>query len=262
MRAMTRCASAVLMVMLWGCGSAVTLGEMKAPVLEVLVPPGALQDGYSDSLLIFLSEGGDACPDLSSETQAFFNDVPVPLVEAGHWDDAWTLMPKADTCRPTYFLATEDEVPPNVSDDVTRVRVTEGATTLHAEVQHLCMPRSFAMSSPAGGILRPGDEVELEWQPGTDELFPERIILKTPSSSHDLARHGDGTLRVEGNRLRFRVPQLSNVTAGAAELIVRNDSREFYRPHVTRCEGFTECQLKCQAQEPRQLSIPVMLQGT
>ena len=103
------------------------------------------------------------------------------------------------------------------------------------------------MSSPSDGVLRPGDEVTLVWEPATDELLVDRIMLEpsTQSSTQQLlARLDDGTLRVEGNLLHFRVPQLSPFPEGAAELLLFGSNEEF-RPQITRCEGFTECHFTC-----------------
>jgi hypothetical protein len=61
-----RCASSLLPLLLGRCGP-VTLEEMKAPVLWMSVSP-ASSVGARD-LLITLAEGGDDCPELSSEAR-------------------------------------------------------------------------------------------------------------------------------------------------------------------------------------------------
>lgn len=262
MGAMIRCASLLLLAMIWGCGpGGLTLGEMKAPVLDVVLPP-LEPDRWSNHLTIRLGEGGEECPDLSSDTKVFFNDKPIDLGGAGHWEEPSDFLWRTGGyCVDTHFGAEEDELPKNLRDDVTRIRMTEGAATFHAEARGVCVPRSVAMSSPAGGVLRPGDEVTLAWEPVTDELLVDLIRLKTRTSSatQQLARLDDGTLRVEGNLLHFRVPQLNPFPEGAAELLLFGSHDEF-RPQITRCEGFTECHFKC-GSEVQTWSVPVTLKA-
>jgi hypothetical protein len=247
MRAMSRCVSLLLPLWLWGCG-AVSLDEMKAPVIDVRVPPASTMDDREPWLHIELREGGTDCPDLSENTKAFFNDTPVPLTTAGHWNDSFLPGLSPSSCYSTLFTARGSSVPSNVGEEVSRVRLTEGDTTLHAEARGVCAPRRVTMLSPTGGVLRPGDTVELEWQPATDELFASTIITRAAGGVQELARVDNGTLQVEGNRLRFVMPALRGDIQGAAELFPGHSGLELYRPHVTRCEGFAECQFHCTCQ--------------
>jgi hypothetical protein len=263
MRAMTRCASSLLMVMIWGCGaSGLTLEQMKAPVLDVVLPPLEPPTQWSNQLAIRLREAGEECPDLSSKTKVFFNDKQIDMSGVGHWEEPSDfLWHTSGFCTDTSFHAKEDELPKNIRDDVTRIRMTEGAATFHAEALGVCVPRSVAMSFPTDGVLRPGDEVTLVWEPVTDELLVDRIRLKTSSQSatQPLAQLDDGTLRVEGNLLHFQMPQLRPFPAGRAEILLFGRDEE-YRPPVTRCEGFTECHFKC-GLVVESWSIPVTLKA-
>jgi hypothetical protein len=254
MRALTRCVTSLWIVVLWGCDSGITLAEMTAPILEVSSPRDE-----EDRLLIFLSEGAGGCPDLSSRTRAFFNDTEVPMTVAGHFEERGSFpIATPAKCHSTVFLTREGELPPNLRDDVTRIRLQEGATAFHTEALLVCAPRSITMTAPAGGELRSGDAVELEWQPTTDELFPRLVSLRGDGFAANLAKSSDGTLRVEGNRLRFRVPQLAANVKGAAKLEVRGDSPlGVFQPQRTRCEGFAECRFNCDSALRFRASVPV-----
>lgn len=240
MQAKRRYASALLLLWLGGCGP-VTLEEMKAPVLRLAVSP-ALPIGTGE-VVITLAEGGDDCPDLSSEARAHVNDVEVPLLSAGTWSRGGFLGPSAH-CAPTLFRA-ESGFPITQGEDVIRVRISEGTTRLEAEVQDLCRPRSFSLRAPEVGVLRSGDEVDLEWLPATDTLLVTSVTLRTGDSSREVARLDLGTLRVEGNHLRFRMPQLDIREEGVATLFLSNGEADLHRPQVTRCEGLTRCDFVC-----------------
>jgi hypothetical protein len=232
-------------MLLWGCGP-VTLEDMKAPILWVAAPPAT--GPWSRELLITLTEGGEDCPDLSNQTRAYFNDVEVPMIHAGQWTNG-SIMGPGPRCYSTLFEAEGNGLPQpsTLGEDVTRIRITEGDKTLHAEIQDLCAPRRFTVSSPVGGVLRPGDEVELEWQPATDEVLVQTVTLANGTTAYEVARLSDGTLRVEGNRMRFRLPQpFIGAVEGWAELRLRSGSEGDYRHKVTRCEGFAQCHFRCQ----------------
>jgi hypothetical protein len=253
MRAKTQYAgSLLLMMVLGGCGP-VALEDMKAPAVWVAAP-----GRFGGELLINLGEAGDDCPDLSTQARASFNDVEVPMMNAGQWVDGSFLGPSAH-CAPTLFRLEKDAMAPVLGDGPTRVSITEGTKTFHAEVQALCAPRRFTVSSPADGVLRPGDEVELEWQPATDELLVETIRVVTPVFTEPVAHRGDGSLRVEGNRMRFRMPELGARVEGPAELVLNSGEEGPYRHSVTRCEGFVQCDFVCWFPE-LQRSIQVTLQ--
>lgn len=252
-------AGSLLLMWLVGC-SPVTLDDMEAPTLFVTASP-SLQD-----LLIFLDEDGDDCPELSSQTRAHFNKVEVPLREAGGHRDSKFMGPGAH-CAPTIFHTEGAELPPPLEGDVTRVVLTEGTTMLFAEAQSLCSRRTFRVVSPADGVLRPDTEVELEWQPATDTLLIDVITVSTPMFGGEVARLRDGTLQVEGNRFRFRMPPLSQPVDGPGKLVIHNFSNpeggglyRLYRPQVTRCEGFVRCDFECLYLDV-QWDVPVTVQS-
>ncbi|QRN94488.1 hypothetical protein JRI60_35950 [Archangium violaceum] len=256
MRTKIQGVGSLLLLLLWGCGP-VTLEDMKAPILWVATPP-ATGPG-SKELLITLKEGGEDCPNLSNQMRAYFNDVEVPMSHAGQWSNGSIIMGPGPRCFSTLFRAEGNGLPSTLGDDVTRIHITEGGKTLHAEIQGLCAPRRVTVRSPASGVLRPGDEVELEWQPATDEVLVQGVTLATSTSAHDVARLSDGTLQVEGNRLRFRLPQLTGAREGTAELRLTSGSEGDYRHRVTRCEGFVQCHFECRYPQV-QRTVQVTLQ--
>jgi hypothetical protein len=233
----------------------VSLGDLESPILSVSVEPKSRQ--FAKEVTLMLGDLGGGCEDYSSKMQAFFNDIEVPLQHAGGWVDG-TFLGRSGNCVPSVFEAEGNGVMDIIGEELSRVRLTEGTTTLHAEARHVCTPRRFAMLSPADRALHPGDEVELEWQPATDELTIESVTLHHLGWLHDAARLSDGTLRVEGNRIRFRVPQLDVRTEAPATLSLYSGSGSLHRFAVTRCEGFAQCSFDC-VLEDEQDSLEVTL---
>jgi hypothetical protein len=260
MRALTRCVTSLWLVVLWGCDSGKTLAEITSPILEVSLPPLDPKE-WEDRLFIDLSEGAGGCPDLSGGTRAFFNDIEVPMSIAGHFKERGSFpIGTPENCYSTVFMTREDELPHNLRDELTRIRLQEGDTVFHAEAFLVCAPRSLTMTAPAGGMLRSGDEVELEWQPASDVLTPRAVKLRGAGFFVDLANTSSGTLRVDGNRLRFRVPPLAANVKGAAELEVLGESLRAANPQVTRCEGFAECRFNCSSFPPSKVPVTVLAQ--
>jgi hypothetical protein len=142
-----------------------------------------------------------------------------------------------------------------IGGELTRVRMTDGDTTFLAEVQSLCVGRTFVLRSPADGIVRVGDEVDVEWTPATDALHVETLGITSQDPYQELLFLAvDGSLRVEANHLRFRMPAVPEGMEGPATLVI--GSRDgYYRPAVTRCEGFTECHFSCDAKVQSQLEL-------
>jgi hypothetical protein len=258
MRALIRCVTSLWLVVLWGCDSGKALAEITAPILKVSHPPLEPKP-WAERLFIRLSEGTEECPDLSGGTRAFFNDIEVPMSNAGHFEERGSFpIATPEKCHSTVFMTREGELPHNLRDEVTRIRLQEGDTVFHAEAFLVCAPRGLTMTSPAGGALRSGDEVELEWQPATDVLTPRAVKLRGAGFFVDLANTSAGTLRMEGNRLRFRVPQLAANVRGAAELEVLGQSLYVAHPQVTRCEGFAECRFDCSSSIPSKVPVTVL----
>lgn len=262
MRALTRCVTSLWIVVLWGCDPGRPLAELTAPSLVVRLP-GLEEQKWPESLAIYLSDGGEGCPDLSSRTEAFFNDTEVPMTTAGHFKERGSFpIATPESCVSTVFVTGADDLPSNLRDEVTRIRLEEGDTTFHAEAFLVCTPRSITMTAPADGVLRSGDEVELEWQPATDVLSPGNVWLRGTGFAVQLAGSSGGTVRVEGNRLRLRIPQLPAGAKGAANLQVFGHPRTgLYQPQVTRCEGFAECLFWCGAPPHPTASVPVTVQA-
>jgi hypothetical protein len=252
MRSMTWCAGSLWLMVMCGCGG-LSLDEMKAPGL--LVQVGSSDDDFMEPYItlreIRENKDGEAtqegdCPELSGGARAFINDVEVPLQSPGGWSSGSFMGPAAH-CSPTVFQAGETALPVPGAEAVTRVHITEGDQTFIAETRGLCAPRSLAMRAPADGVLRPGQEVELEWQPATDVLLVQRVTLYTGAGSAYPVSLQSETLQIEGNRMRFRVPQFLRATdVGAATLRLSADGdSDLYLPGLMRCEGFAECRFDC-----------------
>jgi hypothetical protein len=262
---MTRNASLLLMLVMCGCGG-LSLDEMKAPGLfmQTLNPfDEPVMKPYVTLREIQEREEGEAiekgdCPDLSGGTRAFVDDVEVPMEGPGGWHSGGFLGP-APYCSPTTFR-TESSLPLPGAEDVTRIRITEGDKTFIAETQGLCGPRSFRMSAPADGVLRSGVDVELEWLPATDILLVHRVIVGTQAGEVDLSLRS-GTLQIEGNRMRFRMPFLATQATGEASIsLAAEGSYDLFHAGPTRCEGFAECRFQCWIRN-QPSSIKVRAQG-
>ncbi|HEX8698182.1 MAG TPA: hypothetical protein VF815_05055 [Myxococcaceae bacterium] len=248
MRQKSRWVSSLVLVWLWGCG-AVELEDMEAPVLFVSAPhPSAWAFA---PLQISVGEAGENCPDLSDDMKAFFNDSEVPLTTVGGWYDGSFMGPSAG-CRHSLYSAEASALPPGLGEALTRIRITEGDTTLHAEAQDLCAPRRISVRSPADGVLRQGDTVVLEWQPANDALHVKDIAVQFTNGAgfkegYSLVSTTLNSLQLEGNLLRFVMPPLPTAFEGPAELMFTGSSTvpRMFIPQATRCEGFVECVFDC-----------------
>lgn len=256
MRLLRRSAVWLLGLTAAGCGGELSLSEMQAPVLEVrsyIYPSGA-----PPRLTLTLREGQGGCPTLSSKMRAYANDVEVPLLFAGRWLEGGPGIPSSlgggSTCLESLFELEPGTEAFSLLGDGLRIRLEEGESTFEAETPSYCSAsRGFTPLAP-DVVLRPDAEVTLEWQPATDELNIDEVWLEADGQGEryrqvfSVARLDDGTLHVEGNRLRFRMPQVPERFHGPGELAfsLGPDSQSgFSRFRVSRCEGFAECFFSC-----------------
>ncbi|WP_164011887.1 hypothetical protein [Pyxidicoccus trucidator] len=206
-----------------------------------------------------LEHDGAECVTMSSDVKAFVNDIEVPLVIPGGVD--------ADTggCHIILFAleSDRDALPFPVFDDgLTRVRITDGDTHLEADIASLCTPRTFALRTPADGVLRAGTEVDIEWLPATDELLVETVQVSRSVERRIDFRAAEGKLQAAGNHVRLTWPQLPEDWTGPATLWLEGGlhrETQPYRNPAQRCDGFVSCQVDCAPQ--MQLNLQVQLAG-
>jgi hypothetical protein len=238
---------------LGACAQQPQLEDMAEPVLRVeAFKPRTLHSGPTTMYLSLFDQAED-CSEPSSEIEAFVDDVRAPLAAAGGHVSGGFL--GGGGCFPASYLLEGADAAALADAALTRVRMTDGDSTFLAEVQSLCAERTFLLRSPADGIVRAGDEVDVEWAPATDALHVEALGITSQDPYQELLfLVADGGLRLEANHLRFRMPAVPEGMEGPATLVIA--SRDgYYRPAVTRCEGFTECHFSCDPGVQTQLEL-------
>ncbi|MFP2906032.1 hypothetical protein ACLESD_13425 [Pyxidicoccus sp. 3LFB2] len=231
------------------------LADLKGLRLEVNVNP--FDKSYVQRFVYLeLGHDGTRCVTLSDEVKAFVNDVEVPLVLPGGVDE------DTGNCHLILFAleSEQDALPfPTFDEGLNRIRITDGETHLQADFANLCTPRSYALRTPADGVLRPGDDVDIEWLPATDELVVDAVEVS--ASGRFVQLHAaKGELRTEGNHVRLQWPQLPSHWNGPATLSLKGateTTNDPFRNPPQRCEGFTSCQADCAPE--RQYSLSVQL---
>lgn len=119
-----------------------------------------------------------------------------------------------------------------IADGPTRIEVEDDSGSLAMEVEGLGAERRVELVVPRGGTITPGDEVVLEWSPGTDRLDHASIETWFQGPSNEpMAQRAKGTL----NQVRFTA---SLDERGSGFLFVSGSEVE---PAVTSCEGASSC---------------------
>lgn len=159
--------------------------------------------------------------------------IPVGGTEVCSWP-AWRGLPVSAIAPSTTFV------------------VDDGKTKLTMEVQNMAPGRPiFTLTTPTNGVVHPGDHVDIDWTPATDQLVAREFELHFSIGNFGgatvLGLHSDGQggdvppsndLVVAGQRASFTVPDAVQFDGfGAGELSAGGDGIH----GVARCEGVPTC---------------------
>jgi hypothetical protein len=87
------------------------------------------------------------------------------------------------------------------------IRIDEGHTHLALDIPDAFTPRRLVMVSPADGVLRAGQHVQVRWQPPTDDISKAEIALHRPGAPVEQALTIlTAGLSIHGELIEFDVP--------------------------------------------------------
>jgi hypothetical protein len=174
--------------------------------------------------------------------RATFNGRPI-VVDPGGMADGWFDLGECES--PWMSIAT---IPEDATLPESVLEIFDSSRRIRVKVTELFVPEwKLVLQEPSDGVLRPGGEVVLSWQPSTYSLHLPTpctsgacggplAIFSYPSSTATRMVSNDG-MSVSGKTLRLRVP--SNMWAGPAYLSVSADG--YLHPLVTECTGAENC---------------------
>ncbi|HZI15599.1 MAG TPA: hypothetical protein VE153_34825 [Myxococcus sp.] len=209
-------------------------------------------------VFLYLGMKNDECASISSEVQAELDGMPMVLRNAGES----TGLLWSDCISPTFVLEVPEGVAsPTLDGLTTSVRLRDGDMERVAETDGLCGERRLRLVTPASGVVRPGELVEVAIEPGTDTLHEPFVAWATDPSGRQEPRYltpADG-LDITPERIRFRAPSGPGPDSVLIRLTGRNPP--VLRPRAPVCEGFVECSFDCGV-EPlySPLNLPVRVE--
>jgi hypothetical protein len=117
-----------------------------------------------------------------------------------------------------------------VDEPRTEFILSDGSSNLRAVFLALRAPRSSRVNGQEQATVRGGAEIDIEWQPATDQFDKVDVfVMKDGMSTHWLQNP-----RVEGNHIRVTLPALE-----AGNYAVRVNGKG--TAGVEACEGFSTC---------------------
>ena len=133
------------------------------------------------------------------------------------------------------------------------LKVTDGESTRVVEMGSLCAPRTLRVVTPADGLLRPGEPLELQWEPATDTLAPMHLIFQEEGGPW-LAQAAPDLL---GTRLTLTAPPRPSTSKPVVlwPTTALGTPDPAFKVPVNRCD-FDRCDMQCGASVPIQ-SLPV-----
>ncbi len=218
---------------------------------------------YPEKSHAFLMLDFGACDSISSEVQAELDGMPMVLSDRGGAPGLLEVG-GGDCVPPAFFLEVPEGVAfPTLDGLLTSVRVRQGDMERVAEIKGLCSERRLRLVTPASGVVRPGEPVEVAIEPGTDTLHEPFVAWVTDPSGRTDPRYfteGDGR-ELTPERIRFVAPS----GPGPDSAIIRLTGRTrgylpLLRQQATRCEGFIECLFDCGVEPVFSLDLPVRVE--
>jgi hypothetical protein len=197
-------------------------------------------------LLVSLSydkdEDDTGCFSGGGGIHATFNGRPI-VVDQGGMADGWFDLGECEAPWMSIATLPEDETLPE-----SVLEIFDSSRRIRVKLTELFAPEwKLVLQEPSDGVLRPGGEVVLSWQPSTYSLeFPTQCtsgvcggplaIFSYPNFTTTRMVSND-SMSVSGKTLRLRVP--SNMETGPAYLSVSADG--YLRSLVTECTGAENC---------------------
>jgi hypothetical protein len=207
--------------------------------------PTALKD-YPQHLLSATSLGGGFsltlspqpgeevfCPELLPTVRATLNGHPLAVEDRGHAQNTAL----GSICIGASFRLTDLALSPEArAEVVSTVELSDETRTLRMEVKGLGVQRTARIVEPASGSLSVGEEVAIEWLPATDVLQASEFsvsLFSIPTQGRDSRTLTGDALRIEGNRIRFTLPEFQ---PGALSIRLSSGNSGPIIACNTRCE--------------------------
>jgi hypothetical protein len=206
------------------CGHQTIDRELKdIPNLEISVTPVAIPSRNMSSLLYFEWSFGEDCFRIPEDSQLTINGEAATMESRGTWglgsDGAYR-------CKYPTFMSPARAV----DEPRTEFILSDGSSNLRAVFLALRAPRSSRVNGQEQATVRGGVEIDIEWQPATDQFDKVDVfVMKDGMSTHWLQNP-----RVEGNHIRVTLPALE-----AGNYAVRVNGKG--TAGVEACEGFSTC---------------------
>ncbi|WNG18084.1 hypothetical protein [Cystobacter fuscus] len=245
---MTKCLP-VLVVTLLGCQAEpelveVAVSDLPQPALRIT---RELHDDDESASIWFIQDSTlGPCHRVPAATRLTANGRDFVMKSPGGTSSTTTSTGIRWSCTVPWFMGA-----PLPDEPRTEFILSDGRGSRRAVFQSLRAPRSFRIKSPEHATARPGQELELEWSPATDQIDGVGFSL----------RQEDGTIlsyqqtrRSEGNRLFITF----NPTAAGH---YRVTATGFAHAGEESCEDFRGCEAVIDLPYAQPLSVPLILEA-
>lgn len=218
----------LLAVLISACsGRTMTLG--KAPDLKLTLDPIAPTGGPPTAFeVIFFYDPTDGCIAFSGSARATVNGAEVPFVPPPQESPG----PFLPACMfPAFRFPLE-----LVNQQDTTIALEDGPDRSAVVIRDLMGPLALTVTPPAGGVIRAGSTIGLDWSPAGDDLsqlsgtFTSAARMDNTRSTATLAMS-----TFQGGHAPFTVP--ADAPTGTASIEFTNRRQ----PQVVSCEGASSC---------------------
>jgi hypothetical protein len=175
------------------------------------------------------------------EANASVNGVPLEQVQTGeyfHSSGGGGILSGYSGCKPILFeRALPDELPAALLEEPVWVQIHDSAGVVSIEARGLFHPPTAHFSTPADGVMHPGDTVELAVEP-SPAMLPTRLTgyytAEVPGNSFGL-----GMIEISETGVVFSIPERAVSSSGSLE--ITGDRSSPFRALIDRCDGAAEC---------------------
>jgi hypothetical protein len=160
--------------------------------------------------VLLLPEPGlfqESCIEVLPEARATFNGYPLQL--EGRGGDQGGLFGQGCSV-PVFGLKNAAALPEAREDVISTLELTDGTHTLHMEMKGVGVARTARIVEPPSGPISIGRDVALEWTPASDVLKASevKVLVQSAVDTRSLKTVTGDAVRIEGNRLWFKMPDL------------------------------------------------------
>jgi hypothetical protein len=222
------------------------LGELAAELRVYVEVLGTPDPPTPRRIRVALEPGPSATIDQDNlcaviEANASVNGVPLEQVQTGeyfHSSGGGGILSGYSGCEPILFeRALPDELPPALLEEPVWVHIHDGAGVVSIEARGLFHPPTAHFSTPADGVMHPGDTVELVVEP-SPAMLPTRLTgyytAEVPGDSFGLSR-----IETSETGIFFNVTERAVSSRGSLEITGEHSAP--FRALIDRCDGAVAC---------------------